>query len=270
MKKLQIIFSFCLLFLAATGVCEAQDYEKINRRLAEDHCREYMQQGDDYYRKGNYREAEFYYKKSRTENERYKGAFYSSKVYEEKLDKCAYAIRNGQTREQKDEQEVDELANALLEIFGGSKNKSGDSSKSKSSQGNSSANEDNSLQDISYRGMNYSTLTRNKDCRILKVVCSETETVVEMEYTNMSNKDIKVSINRSTYIKDRSDFSSNRKILLERTENMPYSNNPSVVEAGENVVFRLHFGPVSKECREIDLIEPETSKWKFYRIGVNR
>jgi len=272
LKLFKFIFCFSLSLLTGSGVAMAQNnYDAFNRRLAEEHCRDYMDKADDYYRQGKYRDAEYYYKESRKESRRYNGNYFSDKYYNDKLDKCEYAIRNGKTREQADDEATDALADALVELFSGGKSKNNSSSNSSSSNRSSSNNnnENATLQEVNYRGMHYSTLSTNKSTRILRVDCYDTQTIVELEYTNLTNGTQYLTINRDTYIKDRTSNSS-RKIQLQRTEEIPYagSSNKRSVQAGDSHVFRLYFGALPESCQEIDLVEPDKSIWKFYHIEL--
>lgn len=262
----------CLFMALTLGTANSysQNYAEINRNLAKDNISRYMDNGYDLYNKGKYDEAEQQFRKARDENNRYNGALYDQNAINKKLEDCAYAKRNGTTREKQENKRTDDLIDAFAGLFSSKKNSNtnNNTQTQKPQQTTTTNNTANEIHEISYRGMTYSTPKNNTGGRILSVTRTETETIVDMEYINCSSQKMFYSMNRNAYIKDRTNI-TNQKILLESLENCPYSkDNNFMVDPGESVVFRMHFGPTPSNCQEIDIIESGTSSWRFYHVPV--
>ena len=270
--SLGVRLALCLALITWAGNidCQAQStdrYAEINHSLAKTHCQDYLDQGNAAYNKKDYKSALDYYKRAREENNRYNGEFYSQSALEKKIDDCNYAIGHGETRQEHKENRDDGLANLIVgAIFGSKTSSSNSSSNSSSSSSSSSKSDANTLNEVSYHGLTYTTLAANKGTHILSITRTATETIIQMEYINTHNDTRYYSIGRDTYIKDRD---SSTKFLIESADKIPYKSSKDYrVASGESATFTLHFGALPASCTSFDLVEPGDSEWKFYSIPV--
>lgn len=267
MKKfISMIALVAAMFTFNTTVSYAQiQWKDVNHTIKKTHTLDYIKAGDDAYRMGNYMEAMEKYKNAREYNEQRGYNIVPPREIEHKMDRCAEAMRHENHRVRPGHREQISGTTAAVTgaaILGGIIAAAvSDNSNNNSVPAN---NYNNSLRDVRYNGLSYSTTAENRNCNILSVKSEFDYTVVEMEYINPSENH-SLRIDKDTYIKDR--FTGN-KLYLRDVQGIGVKNYTPVI-AGDSHVFRLYFDRINNRCSEIDVIEPtQTSSWKFYHVPV--
>ena len=232
------------------------DYWKKHEK---ENCLSDIRSGEDNYRKGAYNTAIFDFERAQRSNDRNNGEFYSSRELQKKIDNCHYAIKNGKTREDA----AEDTANKIIDSIFGGRSRNKNQSQSQSSSTNSSQSSGDELVQVEYMNNVYMTFKSNAYCKLSKVVATKDKTIVEFDYYKSNNgKSGYVRIRKDSYIKDRK---TNNKIYLTDTEGIGINPNKTDVASGEMHTFRLIFGPVSENCEEIDVVEPN-GNWGFYHV----
>lgn len=270
MKKFITLFAIvAALFTVNTTAADAQiKYDEINYTLAKTHTMDHIQNGDDFYRMGRYQDAMNEYKSARSYNN-YKGTtIVPAREIDDKMDRCADAIRRGNRPEPARRDRNEKASNTAAAviggvILGGIIAAAVSSNKSSANNNSSSSYDPSSLKRTSSNGMSYSTVKANNSCRILSVRNEFDYTVVEMEFRDFS-KDSRISINKDTFVKDAY---SGQKFFLRDVENIGVKAT-TYVAAGDSHIFRLYFDRINSRCSDIDIIEPGTSYWKFFNVPV--
>ena len=231
------------MFTVNTTLANAQVKwgEETNYTIHKVHTFDYMEKGDDLFRIGKYTEAMEAYKNAREHNKYKGGTIISPYEIERKMDRCADAMRRSSR--------IVPVARPVVAA--------------RPTAASNSAAAD--LCEVSNNGLTYTTTTANRGCSILSVKSECDYTVVEMEFINTSSKATTISINKDTFLKDRN---NNVKYSLRDVDGIGMNGTP--IESGESQVFRLYFNRISSSSTEVDIIEPGTSSWKFYRVPVAR
>lgn len=268
MKKfISMIALVAAMFTINTTVTNAQTHwNNINHTIKKTHTLDYIKEGDDAYRMGQYKEAMDYYKRAREYNEHGGYTIVSPREIDHKMDRCAEAMRYGNNRVRPAHHESVSGATAAVAgaaILGGIIAAAvSDNSNHNNNNYNAPANNmNNGLRDVTYNGLSYSTTADNFSCNVLSVKSEYDYTVVELEYI-VPDRNTRIIIDKDTYIKDR--FTGN-KLYLRDVQGIGVKNYTPVM-AGDSHVFRLYFDRISIRCAEIDLIEPGQSAWKFYHV----
>ena len=280
MKKFFAIVALAAtMFTVNTTVADAQSnryYDEVNLTIARTNTNDYIHKGDDAFRSGRYKEAMDLYKRAREFNH-FKGQpVVPTHEIDRKMDRCADAMRHAEHR---DEMRRQDRSDATLgaAIIGGiiaaatSSHNNNQATAAQPAQSNAAqaaaaqpAAPDNSLVEVSRHGLSYTTMTRNTACSVVSVKNDDKFTVVEMEYINTDNVSNTLTLDKDTYLKDRT---TGDKLKLRSTEGIA-TKGSTRVDAGDAVTFRLYFNRVSEGCQEVDIVEPGTSSWKFYHVGM--
>ncbi len=109
------------------------------------------------------------------------------------------------------------------------------------------------------------TKSDDQDAKILAVETTEEFTAVYMSWTNRQYDNGAYYIDKDAYIRDKK---TGKRLQIIKTENCNFAPNKSQIDRGETAQFVLYFPAISKNSREIDLIESDSSKWKFYGIKL--
>jgi len=274
MKKfISMIALVATMFTVNATVANAQNYDDFNYRLAKDHTIEYIQKGDDDFRMGHYQAAMDNYKRARHYNE-FKGRpVVPEYEINHKMDRCADAMRNHSAHRPDAyphrHEEVSSTAAAVAgaALLGGLVAAvTSNNNNSQAAPANVNNNNDNSLVDVTRNGLSYTTTAKNVSCSILSVKSEFDYTVVELEFINTSNRATNLTLDKNTYLKDRA---NGGKLPLVNVEGISVKGSTPVA-GGDSHVFRLYFDRISNSCSEVDLVESNTSSWKFYHVPVQR
>lgn len=113
----------------------------------------------------------------------------------------------------------------------------------------------------------YPSITRKSDTEveIISVDISAQRTAIRMSWTNTQYSDGWYSIDKNTYIQDKS---SGEKYTLVTTENCALSPNKTNIGYMQTKEFVLYFPSLPASVTTIDLCEPGSSTWKFYGIRI--
>lgn len=88
-------------------------------------------------------------------------------------------------------------------------------------------------------------------------------------YFSITNTEYEIggwyAIYADAYIRDKS---NGKKQLLVATENCEVMPHKKPLNKGETQTFTLYFAPISKDAKQIDFVEADNSKWKFYGIKL--
>lgn len=243
MKKfIAMVALVAAMFTVNTTVANAQmNYDEVNYKIHRTHTLEYMEKGDDAFRMGRYNDAMEAYKSARYHNKFKDGTIVPSAEIDRKMDRCADAMRRQEAMRRVEAISVNRpVARPAAAV----------------------SSDANNLSEVTRNGLSYTT--NSKCCSILSVKAIADYTVVEMEFINSDNKATDIFINKDTFLKDRN---SNVKYSLRDTEGINVDTKISL-SAGESQVFRLYFNRISNSCTEVDIVEPSTNGWKFYRVPV--
>ena len=105
------------------------------------------------------------------------------------------------------------------------------------------------------------------DIKIESIEITNEFTAIYFSYTNTDYPTGGwYSIDKDCYILDKK---TKEKLILFRADNCAISPQTSSIAINQTAKFVLYFAPVSKDCKEIDLIENSESGWKFYGIRLN-
>lgn len=256
MKKfISVIALVAAMFTVNTTVSNAQVKwgEETNIRIHEVHTHDYINKGDDLFRMGKYAEAMAAYKQAREYNT-YKGKiFVPVHEIDRKMDRCAEAMRRAERAER-----IERIERAIPTRAIPAR-----ALPTRNVPAMNNRHEENTLRDVTFNGLSYSTMSDNVNCHILGVSSRMDYTVVELEYITPSQNG-RIILDKDTYLKDRN---TGRKIFLRNVEGIN-TRNYTYVSAGESHVFRLYFDRISDKCSEVDLIESASSNWKFYHVPV--
>ena len=116
---------------------------------------------------------------------------------------------------------------------------------------------------ISYPSVSSNTLNDSQhytSTLISKVTVGNYATIIELTLKNY----VWCSINPGTYI-----YANGQKYTLQRSEGIatePQKTYPSY--RGADIVCRLYFPPIPKSTNSFDLIESQSSRWKFYGVKL--
>lgn len=99
--------------------------------------------------------------------------------------------------------------------------------------------------------------------KIDNVTVTDSYTIVEMSWFNNEYIDGWVNIDKAAVI-----VAQGMKYALIKTENIPYAPEKTEVGYGQTIKFKLYFQPIPKNTVSFDLIENESSEWKFYDIEL--
>ena len=110
----------------------------------------------------------------------------------------------------------------------------------------------------------YQTTRENVTCKITRVVVDTNETKVYFALTNKFSFRNWYNIDRDTYIQ----VNNGNKLKLARIENISYAPEKKYFEPGETVYFMLSFAALPKGTTKFDLIESDSSSWRFYNVKV--
>lgn len=110
----------------------------------------------------------------------------------------------------------------------------------------------------------YQTTRKNVTCKITRVVVDTNETKVYFALTNKFSFRNWYNIDRDTYIQ----VNNGNKLKLARIENISYAPEIKYFEPGETVYFMLSFAALPKGTTKFDLIESDSSSWRFYNVKV--
>lgn len=282
MKKFISMIALVATMLTTNAtVANAQNYDDFNYRLAKSHTTEYIQKGDDAFRMGHYTQAMDEYKRARHYNE-YKGRpVIPEHEIDRKMDRCADAMRRSSSLSRPEaarpaaarpvtprphhNEEISDAAAAVagVALLGGL------IAAVASSNDNSEAPANNNvstLVDVTCNGLSYTTTAANTGCSILSVKNEFDYTVVELEFINSARNSTTLRIDKNTYLKDRS---NGEKLSLRDVEGISVKGSTRV-DGGDSHVFRLYFDRISDRCSEVDLVESNSSSWKFYHVPVRR
>lgn len=99
--------------------------------------------------------------------------------------------------------------------------------------------------------------------KIDNVTVTDSYTIVEMSWFNNEYIDGWVNIDKAAVI-----VAQGKKYALIKTENISYAPEKTEVGYGQTIKFKLYFQPIPKNTVSFDLIENESSEWKFYDIEL--
>ena len=108
----------------------------------------------------------------------------------------------------------------------------------------------------------YTTTAGNIRCRLIGVECSQTETILQLEY--ISGMDGSISLSRNGYIIG----DDGKKLKISRVDGVPFSPQQQTIKPGKTYKMTLTFPALAKQVTQFDYIEDESSDWKFYGIKV--
>ena len=251
MKKFATILAIAIAFIFSATSANAQshlnwnDNKALNHRIHEVHVNDYLNKGDDEFRLGHYEAAMKAYKSAREHNNIDENIV-PNRVIDQKMDRCADAMRRANSRDTWRDNSRDTWRNARPVSYNTSSNRGM-----------------NDLVEVRSNGMFYNTIAANRECRVLSVKNEFNCTVVEMEYINPSNVDNYISINSDTYLKDR-----NNGVKYSLRDADGIGTKSIKVYPGESHIFRLYFNRVSGSCRSVDIVEEGRSSWKFYNVPM--
>jgi Trypsin-like serine proteases, typically periplasmic, contain C-terminal PDZ domain len=104
----------------------------------------------------------------------------------------------------------------------------------------------------------------NKGLKIKRVQITHTQTIVDLEYDNSVNGSGWITISTNTYIVS---YNTGKKYTMVRAEGIPTEpQKHHFKSAYEKVQFRLIFPALPQNTTKFNLIESESSSWKF--IGI--
>lgn len=104
----------------------------------------------------------------------------------------------------------------------------------------------------------------NEDLTITRVQVTQEQTIVDFEYDNSVTHPAWVTISPYTYI-----YNAGIKYTMTKAEGIPIEPEKHYFRsASETLRFRLTFPPLPKDATQFDLIESESSTWKFYGIKL--
>ena len=111
-----------------------------------------------------------------------------------------------------------------------------------------------------------STTSANRGCKITQVQLNQNYTRVTLSYNNYYSHAEWVTIDPKTYIVDQQ---GNRHYMI-RAEGIPTDPQKHYFNsANESLTFTLIFDRLPLNTTSFDLIESESSSWKFYNIKIN-
>lgn len=105
----------------------------------------------------------------------------------------------------------------------------------------------------------------SSDTKIVGIETTNESTTLFVEYTNYKYDNGWYSIDPNTYIRDKS-TGQTYKLLI--TSNCAISPKKTPLDKGKTAKFALTFPAISKDCKQIDFVESESSSWKFYGIKL--
>ena len=111
----------------------------------------------------------------------------------------------------------------------------------------------------------YTTTSGNTSCKIVSIEVSTYETKVNFEYTNRYPSGGWCSIDKNTYIL----CDTGQKYALVKAEGIPLSPKTyNFAYQGQKLTFTLVFPAIPSSTRKFDLIESNSSTWKFYGVTI--
>ena len=106
----------------------------------------------------------------------------------------------------------------------------------------------------------------NKGLKIKRVQITQAQTIVELEYDNSVNGSGWMTISPNTYIVS---FNTGKKYSMIRAEGIPIEPQKYYFNSAyEKVQFKLIFPALPQNTTKFNLIESESSSWKFYGIEI--
>lgn len=106
----------------------------------------------------------------------------------------------------------------------------------------------------------------NKGLKIKRVQITQAQTIVELEYDNSVNGSGWITISPNTYIVS---FNTGKKYSMIRAEGIPIEPQKHYFNSVyEKVQFKLIFPALPQNTTKFNLIESESSSWKFYGIEL--
>ncbi len=106
----------------------------------------------------------------------------------------------------------------------------------------------------------------NKGLKIKRVQITQAQTIVELEYDNSVNGSGWITISPNTYIVS---FNTGKKYSMIRAEGIPIEPQKHYFNSAyEKVQFKLIFPALPQNTTKFNLIESESSSWKFYGIEL--
>ena len=100
--------------------------------------------------------------------------------------------------------------------------------------------------------------------KIRRVQVTSNQTIVDFEFDNSKTHSGWVTISPNTYISY-----AGTKYTMTKAEGIPIEPAKHYFQtASDRLYFRLIFPPLPKDAKEFDLIESESSTWKFYGIKL--
>lgn len=106
----------------------------------------------------------------------------------------------------------------------------------------------------------------NKGLKIKRVQITQAQTIVELEYDNSVNGSGWITISPNTYIVS---FNTGKEYSMIRAEGIPIEPQKHYFNSAyEKVQFKLIFPALPQNTTKFNLIESESSSWKFYGIEL--
>lgn len=106
----------------------------------------------------------------------------------------------------------------------------------------------------------------NKGLKIKRVQITDAQTIVELEYDNSVNGYGWITISPNTYIVS---YNTGKKYSMIKAEGIPIEPQKHYFNSSyEKVQFRLIFPALPQNTTKFNLIESESSSWKFYGIEL--
>lgn len=111
----------------------------------------------------------------------------------------------------------------------------------------------------------YQTVVSNRDLTIKKIINSVKNLTIEFELSNLANSEKQYNIDAQSFIVDKR---TNTKYTMLYAEGIVMSPAKTSIQSNEKMSFKLVFPAIPDDCYFIDLIEAESSEWKFYNLKV--
>jgi tetratricopeptide (TPR) repeat protein len=112
--------------------------------------------------------------------------------------------------------------------------------------------------------INYQTTGANDNCSITKITTNSKNTIIELEYKR--NDSGWCSISPSTFIVDKRTGTKHTMLYCQGIALSP--GKTIIPNTGGKVSFKLIFPSIPSTSYYIDLVEDESSPWKFYNLKV--
>jgi len=284
MKKFFTIISMTIMLFASANTVNAQTYRESSickgkqvlvvsdERLIE-LCRDQIRKGDDEFRRGDFRSAQYHYEKARDYNDDcHDRRYISPRELDHKIDDCVYAqkhhgetLREAERRHEAERREDERLGAALVGALIGSAINSSTQKAPAAKPAPAPAAPAASTQLMHYNQNGISYEANSSDARLTRIERTEESVTLHFEYLDM-NKVHTLSINDAAYLKDHS---TGRKIAPSSLRGITYTTQGAVrVEAGDCYDFSITFPALPADCHNVDFVEPNQTGWKFYHISI--